>query len=198
LDVSWYWLLWILGSYLLGSLSPGDLVAKLLGVDIRALGTGNPGTTNVWREVGRRWGVLVFLLDFTSGAAATVPLNFLASDPWLRLGATGAVLAGHIFPVFWRFRGGAGGALGMGCALGLLPLGALFGALVTVALLVLTRTPIYSVWVFFGVALVIGGLIHRDLWGVAGTLLAMLAPTVSFFFRQRIRSVDDLRRALGI
>lgn len=66
------------------------------------------------------------------------------------------VLTGHIFPVFWKLNGGVGVAVAMGAAFGLLPFGVLIAAAETGLALALTRTAIYSVWLFFGVTLMAG------------------------------------------
>lgn len=194
----WFALLWCGGAYLLGSLSAGDLVARSVGVDIRTLGTGNPGAVNIYKEIGPRWGVAVLALDVGTGAIATVPLYALGYPHWMRLLAVAAVLSGHMFPVFWRFSGGTGGAVAMGTTFGLLPLGALAAALGTGAALLLTRTPVYSVWLFFVVTLMVGGTLHRDPMAVLSVLLAMIASTIKFLSQSQIRSVSDLRKALNL
>ena len=62
---------WTIASYLLGTVSFGDLVARAAGVDIRALGTKNPGAANIYREIGPKYGIAVFALDVAKGAVAT-------------------------------------------------------------------------------------------------------------------------------
>lgn len=198
IQTPWFYALWILGAYLLASLSPGDLVSRAAGVNIRALGTGNPGAVNIYNTIGPKFGFTVLILDVMTGAAATVPLYLLEFPGWAKLLAVAAALAGHIFPIFWRFNGGAGGAVGMGTAFGLLPLGALVAAAVTGIALILTRTPIYSVWLFFGVTLLAGWLLHQDVIGVIGVLLAAVAPTIKFLFQSHIKSIAALKRTLGI
>ena len=103
-----FYVAWAVGAYLLGSLSIGDLVARAAGVEIRALGTGNPGAANMFREMGPKFGVSVFLLDIAKGAAATVPIYLLGLSTSASLLAVASVLTGHMFPVFWGFRGGTG------------------------------------------------------------------------------------------
>ena len=194
----WFYALWTTGAYLLGSVSAGDLVARMAGVNIRRLGDGNPGTVNIYREVGPIYGIAVLALDVATGAAATLPLYILDSPMWLRVLAVVAVLGGHIFPVFWKFSGGAGGAVGMGATFGLMPLGALIAAPVTILAIALVRTPIFSVWLFFGVTLLAGGILHRDPASVGAVLLAMAVPTMKFLVQRGINSVAALKRALGL
>jgi glycerol-3-phosphate acyltransferase PlsY len=116
------WLV-LLAGYLLGSIPFSFLVARLCGVsDVRAVGSGNVGATNVMRAVGRRAGVLAFALDAGKGAAASALALALAPlPPQPALAAVGAVL-GHMYPVWLGFRGGKGVATGAGAFLPLVPL----------------------------------------------------------------------------
>jgi acyl-phosphate glycerol 3-phosphate acyltransferase len=119
-------LLTFVASYLVGAVPFGVLVARWRGVDLLHHGSGNIGATNVGRLLGRRFGVLVFLLDFAKGA-----LPVLAATLWLPaaemapdvLGVTAGVAAflGHLFPVYLRFRGGKGVATGAGVVTVLMP-----------------------------------------------------------------------------
>ena len=172
MNEAWFYILWAVGAYLLGSLSAGDLVTRSFGVNIRTKGTGNPGTANIYRELGLTHGVAVFLLDIVKGAVATVPLYLLDLPTWTGLMAMAAVLAGHIFPVFWRFQGGTGLVVGMGTTAGLLPLGSLIAAPVTALALSRTRNMGYVGALFFLLTMVAGGLVHRDIVGVIAVLLA--------------------------
>lgn len=110
------------GAYLLGSVPFSYLVARLYGVDVRAVGSGNVGATNVMRSAGRVAGVTAFVLDLLKGTAACLAGERL--DPGGSLAALAALVAvlGHIFPVWLRFRGGKGVATGLGALAPLAPL----------------------------------------------------------------------------
>src|SRR5438034_5066467 len=103
-------------SYFLGAIPFGYLVARWRGVNIFQQGSGNIGATNVGRVLGRRFGVLVFLLDFAKGALPALAAPHLApadgSSPvtpeLLGVVAGLAAFLGHLFPVWLRFRGGKG------------------------------------------------------------------------------------------
>jgi acyl-phosphate glycerol 3-phosphate acyltransferase len=129
-----------LASYLVGAVPFGVLVARWRGVDLLRHGSGNIGATNVGRLLGRRFGVLVFLLDFAKGAlpvlAATrgPPAADVAPDV-LGVAAGVAAFLGHLFPVYLRFRGGKGVATGAGVVTVLMP-GPALAALAAWALLV--------------------------------------------------------------
>ncbi|MBR0057095.1 MAG: glycerol-3-phosphate 1-O-acyltransferase PlsY [Kiritimatiellae bacterium] len=126
-------------AYLLGSVPFGLLVARARGVDIRAVGSRNIGATNVFRCVGRPWGILTFALDFLKGliGATLVPCIALrliadegASAPTLALVGGAAAVIGHTWPIFAGFKGGKGVATGFGMLVAITPaaVGIAFGA----------------------------------------------------------------------
>ena len=171
MNTPWFLALWLLGAYLVGSLSVGDLVARAMGVSIRAVGTGNPGAANVYREVGHVPGVAVLVLDIVKGASATAPLLLLDVPAWLPWAATAGLLLGHVFPVFWRFKGGTGMAAAFGSVAGLMPYGLPGGAAVGLLTFALTRNSGYSGAAYFLGLAISGGLLHRDPVGAVGVLL---------------------------
>jgi acyl phosphate:glycerol-3-phosphate acyltransferase len=122
----------MLVAYLLGSVPFSYLVARRRGVDVRTVGSGNVGATNVMRSVGRGAGLLAFALDFAKGSVAS--LLGQAVEPQSPLPALCAAVAvlGHMYPVWLRFRGGKGVATGAGAFLPLVP-AATFAALLTFA-----------------------------------------------------------------
>ena len=109
-------------AYLLGSFPAGYLGGRLAGVDIRKLGSGNVGATNVTRTLGKRFGYPVFAVDFLKGVAAVLAAATLTkgdnADPRFvdLCTATAAVFAvmGHSYPVWFRFQGGKGVATMLG------------------------------------------------------------------------------------
>ena len=133
MDVLFYSLL-IVGAYLIGAIPFGFLIGKLHGVDIRTVGSGNIGATNVTRTVGKTAGKICFALDFIKGAAPAFAAQFAYPDKsWLALCCGAAAVAGHIFPVYLKFRGGKGISTAAGAVLALAPLPLLGAALVWVA-----------------------------------------------------------------
>jgi glycerol-3-phosphate acyltransferase PlsY len=117
----------IIGAYLLGSIPFGLLIAKAHGKDLRSIGSGNIGATNLSRALGRKWAYFCFLLDAAKGLLPTaLAAGFISSPPgvaelFLALAVGCAAVLGHIFPVYIGFKGGKGVATSFGVALGLWP-----------------------------------------------------------------------------
>lgn len=106
----------ILFAYLIGNLSPATLLSKAKGVDIRKEGSGNPGTTNVLRTLGKKSAALTLLIDALKGVLAVLAGKMMGGETLAMICAI-AVLAGHIWPVFYKFKGGKGIATGLGVLL---------------------------------------------------------------------------------
>lgn len=134
-------LLAVLIGYLLGSIPVGLVLTRLAGKgDVRQVGSGNIGATNVLRAGGKGLGALTLLLDALKGAAAVwivravIPDTFGVGDA----AAAGAMI-GHLYPVWLKFRGGKGVATLFGVLLALMPAGAVIYAGVWLAMLLLVR-----------------------------------------------------------
>lgn len=114
-------------AYLIGSIPFSFLVARAFGVhDVRRVGSGNVGATNVLRNAGKAAGALALLLDLGKGAAASALAGKLApGDDVLPAAAAVAAVVGHMFPVWLRFEGGKGVATGLGAFAPLAPRAAL-------------------------------------------------------------------------
>jgi acyl-phosphate glycerol 3-phosphate acyltransferase len=135
-------------AYLIGAIPFGYLIARARGVDIFHAGSGNIGATNVGRVLGRKYGVLVFLLDFAKGAVPVALSGLLPADAHETLGPPNALhvgvalctFLGHMFPVYLRFRGGKGVATGAGTVFVLVPGPAAVAILMWLAAVATTRT----------------------------------------------------------
>lgn len=153
-------------SYLLGTLLGGLILGRLRGVDIRTMGSGNAGATNALRTQGRVFALLVFLLDIGKAVVAVswVPglvLPGVGWDPqvsrqWLVLTCGLAVIVGHVYPVWFGFRGGKGVATVVGVIAALEP-----------RLLL----PLFLVW--FGVVLLTGYVGLASMLAGAGIVAAV-------------------------
>ena len=178
MDTPLVYVLWGCAAYLLGSVSFGDIVARMYNFPIRETGTGNPGAANIFREMGARYAAVVMVLDLAKGIAATLPALLLGLPIWAGIAGTAGVLAGHFLPVFWGFRGGTGMVVAIGAGVGLIPLGALIAAPITLVFLKLSKNAGYSGLLFFVVAVPAGWWLHDDLTGAMVTLVGAGAVLV--------------------
>ena len=156
LDLS---LLVVASAYLIGSLSSAIILCKLAGLpDPRSQGSGNPGATNVLRFGGKKLAATVLLLDVVKGILPVVIARLLGLDMgWLAATAFAAFL-GHLYPMFFGFKGGKGVATAFGGFIALSPLmagislltwGLVFAISRISSLSALTAaalTPVYSLW----------------------------------------------------
>jgi glycerol-3-phosphate acyltransferase PlsY len=107
-------------AFLIGSVNPAAVLARTLGADLRTSGSGNPGATNAGRVLGRKWGVLVLVLDVLKAYLPTLlALNLIGLVPGLVAGL--AVVLGHVFSPFLGGRGGKGVACAIGAVLAVEP-----------------------------------------------------------------------------
>lgn len=107
-------ILTLLISYFVGTISGSYIIGNLfLNKDIRKYGSGNAGTTNAMRVLGKKAGVLTFLIDFLKGALVTLIIRRIFGDEFVPLAILGAVI-GHDFPFYMKFKGGKGVATTLG------------------------------------------------------------------------------------
>jgi glycerol-3-phosphate acyltransferase PlsY len=116
----------IIAAYLLGSIPFGLLIAKAHGKDLRSIGSGNIGATNVSRALGRKWAYFCFILDVLKGLIPMLATMLIVKPDsiltlWLWLAVGCVAILGHIFPIYVKFKGGKGVATSFGVALGLWP-----------------------------------------------------------------------------
>jgi glycerol-3-phosphate acyltransferase PlsY len=125
--------------FLLGGIPFGPLIARLKKVDLSKVGSGNIGATNVYRALGMRYALLVFLLDGLKGAIPSL-LGLVLFGPGYLAGISGLVaVLGHIFSPFLKFRGGKGVATGFGAMMVLAPLPSLISLSLWAAVLAITK-----------------------------------------------------------
>jgi glycerol-3-phosphate acyltransferase PlsY len=130
----------LITAYLLGSIPFGLLLTKkILGADIRSIGSGNIGATNVMRTGNKKLAALTLLLDLLKGVGAVLLMRAVTGNETLTQMAALLAVIGHIFPVWLKFKGGKGVATALGVWLALAPLVALFSALLWLAVFKLSR-----------------------------------------------------------
>ncbi len=125
-------LLLILAAYLTGAIPTSFIVGRIRGIDLRTHGSGNLGATNVFRVLGWRAAVPVFIVDIFKGWFPTFcfPLWDRADITLLALAYGAAAIVGHVFSIYVRFKGGKGVATSAGVLLALAPLAVLVGLVV--------------------------------------------------------------------
>jgi glycerol-3-phosphate acyltransferase PlsY len=181
----------VVAAYLIGSVPFSFLVARAFGVrDVRRVGSGNVGATNVLRSAGKAAGALALVLDVGKGAAATALAGLFApDDAALPAAAAVAAVVGHMFPVWLRFEGGKGVATGLGALAPLAPTAALGAIAAFVVVALATRfVSLGSVAGAVVLAVVAVGRRGPDPVAVAAVVSAALVV-----FRHR----SNLRRILG-
>ncbi len=179
--MSWGIALSVLAAYIVGSIDFAVIVARMNGVDIHEVGSGNPGASNVMRSVGKLAGVMVLILDTIKGVVGAA-MGMVASgsaDPqieWAFLAGLAAVI-GHCYPIFHRFRGGKGVATGLGVLFFTMPLVGAITVVGWVVLVRLTKTASISSLIMVLAA------IPLAIWqGVEGMSLVWLGATIVLVF----------------
>lgn len=189
-------------SYLAGSIPFGFLIGKLKGIDIREHGSGNIGATNVTRVVGKWWGKGCFFCDFLKSAVPVALAVYLCkkgylADPWGLLPSLAALsaVAGHIFPVWLKFKGGKGISTAAGAVLALNPPALLCAGLLWAALFFIFRyVSLASIFAAAGLPLFAWGALKLGLWNTSCVelglfiLLAILAV---------VKHISNIKRLLN-
>ena len=153
-------------AYLLGSIPFGYLLVKYVftrGEDVRHIGSGGTGETNVTRRAGPTAGLLTYTLDVGKGMGAVALMRLVAEGDYFWIGTAGiAAIVGHIFPIFLGFRGGKGVATGVGIYLMIAPYSVIAALVLWVVTVFFTRyvslgslvaagaLPVLT-WLFYGV-----------------------------------------------
>ncbi|HWZ87030.1 MAG TPA: glycerol-3-phosphate 1-O-acyltransferase PlsY [Thermoanaerobaculia bacterium] len=184
--------------YLLGSISFAVLlVRRATGKDIRAEGSGNAGATNVLRAHGKGLALAVAVLDIAKGAAAVLLVRLATADPRYAAAAGFAAILGHVFPIYYGFRGGKGVATAVGAFAVLAPWPTLVCVALFVAIVAVTRY--VSLGSVVGLVLlppIAGGLFHAS----NPVVLAAAATAVLIVVKHRAnlrRLADGTERKLG-
>ena len=196
----------VIGAYLLGSIPFGILIAKMHGKDLRSIGSGNIGATNVSRALGRKWAYVCFVLDVLKGMVPMLVTIFIAKPEgvvmlflWLLVGC--AAILGHIFPIYLKFKGGKGVSTSFGVALGLWPyytICALFAITIWVAAVLIWRyVSLASIIasVSFPITLILAIILNKswELFILWPLLIAATAIPLMVIIRHR----DNIKRLIA-
>ena len=158
----------IIVSYLIGAISTSIIICRIKSIDIRKIGSGNAGATNTVRALGKKYGVIVLVLDILKGVLPTMIAKILSPESLiLPVCCAFATVAGHVFPIYFSFRGGKGAATFIGTIIIIFPLGALICLSVWIAVLILSG--------YVGLATVLAALIFPV------SIFLFAEPTLIFF-----------------
>jgi glycerol-3-phosphate acyltransferase PlsY len=187
-------ILQIIMGYIIGSIPFAVLISKMKGINIRSVGSKNPGAANVMREVGKPYGLVVWILDTAKGALAMFISHKLFHSHLFFVALVGiAAVVGHCWPVFMRFKGGKGVATSGGVFLYLLPWAF---PIVIVAYFLIQRKPrsILVVTSGFAVSLVLIFIIYRSEWRWLALVLAIFLIISGFANISAMKEMRDRRR----
>jgi len=173
-------ILYFISAYLIGAIPFGLVIATLKGVDLRKVGSGNIGATNVVRAVGKSWGMLTFALDALKGYAAVALLPLLFNESFSinqRLIAGVFAVLGHSASIFIKFKGGKGVATGAGFFIGIAPLAAAAALLIWIIAFFSSRYVSLSSIISVTLASILSWIYYREesIWvPITVTILSLL------------------------
>jgi acyl phosphate:glycerol-3-phosphate acyltransferase len=194
----------IITSYLVGAIPFGLLIAKAHGIDIRKVGSGNIGATNVSRALGKKWAYLCFVLDVLKGlipmlsAMLFLPAELTTAKIWLWLAIGAAAILGHVFPVYLKFKGGKGVATSLGVVLGLWPFYTIIGFITFVIWVIVVK-----IWRYISLGSIIGAVVFPLLLAAAiiivqdwqfAALWPLLAAAIALGAVIIFRHKDNIKR----
>ncbi len=165
----------MLFGYLVGAIPFSYLVARTQGVDLRTVGSGNTGASNVWRALGFRFFVVALIGDILKGWLPTfVAYSVFERTPTVTIAVGVCAMLGHVFPVFMRFRGGKAVATSGGVMLGFAPVLTITAAIVWAI--------VYKVSGYPSVASLVDAVVIALVGTAMGMFGALAAPFVAFLW----------------
>lgn len=195
------YILIIIIAYLLGNISTSYIIAKkMIGVDIRTQGSGNAGSTNVLRTLGKKAGAMTFIGDLLKGVVAVFIAQLIAKVSGLDIATAGylgvfGVVCGHNWPVFLGFRGGKGVATSLGAMIAMNPVLALSCFAIFLVIVIITKY--VSLGAIVGISMSpIMMIFAKNNKGIIITLFLTLS--VIFTHRENIkRLINGTERKIG-
>ncbi len=201
------WTILIISAYLAGSIPFGLIIARLHGKNLRSIGSGNIGATNLARAIGKKWAYLCFLLDALKGFVPMfIASRYISDHPtaqmlFLCLAVGASAVCGHVFPIYLKFKGGKGVATSFGITLGLWPyytFSSLIALLIWIVVVAVTRyvslasitATICFPLIFLGIAFLKSSWQLEFLWPLAVTATVM-ALLVVYRHKSNIRRLMD-------
>jgi len=128
----------IVVSYFIGNISPAIIIGKMMGIDIRSQGSGNAGTTNVLRVIGKKAAIATFVIDVLKGSVAVLIGSYIDGQT-LAMVCGLAAFIGHIWPMVFGFKGGKGIATAFGVVIAIEPLMGITALVPAILIIAITR-----------------------------------------------------------
>ena len=177
-------ILLIILSYLFGSISTSIIICRIKNVDIKKIGSGNAGATNTLRALGKKYGALVLILDILKGIIPTLMASTLSpSTLTLSVLCAFSTVLGHVFPIYFSFKGGKGAATFIGTILVLFPLGALICFIVWISVIFLSGyvgLATILAAIIFPLSILLVGKMNLIFFGVTAMLFVLIAHYKNF------------------
>tara|TARA_Y100001960_G_C14700055_1_gene841096 strand:- start:44 stop:676 length:633 start_codon:yes stop_codon:yes gene_type:complete len=177
-------ILLIILSYLFGSISTSTIICRIKNVDIKKIGSGNAGATNTVRALGKKYGALVLILDILKGIIPTLIASTLSpSTLTLPVLCAFSTVLGHVFPIYFSFKGGKGAATFIGTILVLFPLGALICFIVWISVIFLSGyvgLATILAAIIFPLSILLVGKMNLIFFGVTAMLFVLIAHYKNF------------------
>ena len=174
----------IILSYLFGSISISTIICRIKNVDIKKIGSGNAGATNTVRALGKKYGALVLVLDILKGIIPTLIASTLSSNSLtLPVLCAFSTVLGHVFPVYFSFKGGKGAATFIGTILVLFPIGALICFITWISVIFLSGyvgLATILAAIIFPLSILIAGKMNLIFFGVTAMLFVLTAHYKNF------------------
>ena len=177
-------ILLIILSYLFGSISTSTIICRIKNVDIKKIGSGNAGATNTVRALGKKYGALVLILDILKGIIPTLMASTLSPNTLtLSVLCAFSTVLGHVFPIYFSFKGGKGAATFIGTILVLFPLGALICFIVWISVIFLSGyvgLATILAAIIFPLSILLVGKMNLIFFGVTAMLFVLIAHYKNF------------------
>jgi len=174
----------IILSYLFGSISTSTIICRIKNIDIKKIGSGNAGATNTVRALGKKYGALVLVLDILKGIISTLIATTLSpSSLTLPVLCAFSTVSGHVFPIYFSFKGGKGAATFIGTILVLFPLGALICFITWISVIFLSGyvgLATILAAIIFPLSILIVGKMNLIFFGVTAMLFVLIAHYKNF------------------
>jgi len=183
---------YIIIGYFFGSIPIGHLVSKTKGIDIFKTGNGNPGTANIYSNLGKFYGYTVLIFDLLKGALPIFLVQYIDSPTIILILVSLSTMNGHWFPIFLKFKGGIGLATAIGTILGLAFIPCLISSLPAILALYVFRKTHYSGLAFFVSILTFSIILQINLYITCTIILIGLLVGVNHWFR--IKNPKDTYR----